>query len=230
MVNHLGNDVKYDFERIHALENSPLKGKNIGVLGSSVFYGAASEGFAVGEYLRHRHGCTVVKSAVSGTTLCDIEPQSYVSRLKGLDTAAEFDLFFVQLSTNDATRNLPLGEIGTLNAQTVTGAIEVILRYIRDMWHCPVVFVVGSRYRSDGSERYDRMRKRLWELQNGYPELFVIDLWKDDAFNQIDDSLREIYMADGIHPTKAGYRDWWGPEIDRQLRETELTQFGCNQG
>lgn len=26
-------------------------------------------------------------------------------------------------------------------------------------------------------------------------------------------------MNDGIHPTKAGYRDWWGPEQERQLLE-----------
>lgn len=24
-------------------------------------------------------------------------------------------------------------------------------------------------------------------------------------------------MADGIHPTKAGYRDWWRPELKKQL-------------
>ena len=24
-------------------------------------------------------------------------------------------------------------------------------------------------------------------------------------------------MHDDIHPTKAGYRDWWGPELETQL-------------
>ena len=28
---------------------------------------------------------------------------------------------------------------------------------------------------------------------------------------------KDLYMADRIHPTKAGYRDWWGPEIERQI-------------
>ena len=24
-------------------------------------------------------------------------------------------------------------------------------------------------------------------------------------------------MKDTIHPYKAGYRDWWGPELEKQL-------------
>lgn len=217
IAKHSGNGVDYDFTRIQETPDTPLKGKNICVLGSSVFYGAASNGSAVGEYLGRRHACTIMKSAVSGTTLCDIGPNSYVSRMRKLDTAAKYDMFLVQLSTNDATKGLTLGEIGTDNEKTVTGAIEAILRYVRDTWNCPVVFLVGSRYKSKGSVRYAEMRQRLLELRNRYSELSVIDLWQDDSFNGIDDQRRALYMLDGIHPTKAGYRDWWGPEIDRQL-------------
>ena len=28
---------------------------------------------------------------------------------------------------------------------------------------------------------------------------------------------KAVYILDGIHPTKAGYRDWWGPGLERQL-------------
>lgn len=217
IAKHPGNSGDYDFERIQEMPDTPLKGKNICILGSSVFYGAASNGAAVGEYLARRHACTITKSAVGGTTLSDISPNSYVSRMKKLDPTVKYDLFLVQLSTNDATRGLPLGEIGTDNEKTVTGAIESILRYVRDTWNCPVVFLVGSRYKSKGSARYAEMRQRLLELQSRYLELSVIDLWQDDFFNDIEDQQRSLYMLDGIHPTKAGYRDWWGPEIDRQL-------------
>ena len=28
---------------------------------------------------------------------------------------------------------------------------------------------------------------------------------------------RELYMADLIHPTKAGYREWWTPVFEKAL-------------
>lgn len=217
IAKHPGNREEYGFDRIEPLEDSPLKGKHIGVLGSSVFYGTASNGTAVGEYLCARHGCTMTKSAVGGTTLCDISDKSYVSRLKALDTSEHFDVFFVQLSTNDATRGLPLGEIGDAGTDTVTGAMRTIIEYIRDTWHCPVVFITGTRYNSRGCRNYAAMRERLLALREMYADLTVVDLWGDESYNAIEGAARSLYMADGIHPTKAGYRDWWGPEIDRQL-------------
>jgi lysophospholipase L1-like esterase len=45
----------------------------------------------------------------------------------------------------------------------------------------------------------------------------VLDLWAPDAFNDISDELRSLYMLDPIHPSRAGYREWWGPEQERQL-------------
>ncbi len=45
----------------------------------------------------------------------------------------------------------------------------------------------------------------------------VLDLWSDDAFNAINDQQRALYMKDEIHPYKAGYRDWWGPELEKQM-------------
>jgi lysophospholipase L1-like esterase len=60
------------------------------------------------------------------------------------------------------------------------------------------------------------MVKRLYEIKEKYG-IGVLDLWNDASFNQIPDDLRALYMHDDIHPTKAGYRDWWGPELEKQL-------------
>lgn len=78
---------------------------------------------------------------------------------------------------------------------------------------CPVVFFTGSRY---DSAAYEAMVNRLMELQEKWG-IGVIDLWSSDEFNNISEADRKIYMSDGIHPIKAGYRDWWGPEMERQL-------------
>ena len=208
---------------------SPLVGKTIIFLGSSVTYGAAAEGQSFVELFEAADGVNAIKEAVSGTTLVDrnSEPapaapgdgDSYIKRLKQLDTSAKADCVVVQLSTNDVTMKLPLGEIsdGTdlsaFDTQTVTGAMEWIIRYSRDTWGCPVVFYTGSRY---DSAEYAAMVDRLMELQRKW-DIGVIDLYTDDAFNDIDGESYSLYMADPIHPTKAGYAEWWFPKMEADL-------------
>lgn len=220
MGKHPGNAPEYDFDKISALENSPLAGKQVCILGSSVVYGSASGENAVGEYLSARLGFDLTKEAVSGTTLVDIGEKSYISRLKNrIDPNTDFDLFICQLSTNDATGKRPLGKISDntsleeFDTSTVTGALEYIICYAQQTWGCPVVFFTGSRY---DSIAYEAMVERLTELKDKY-DICVLDLWHSDTFNALPEEQRKIYMVDNIHPSKAGYRDWWGPELEKQL-------------
>lgn len=215
-----GNRSPYSFDLITPLEDSPLKDGKICVLGSSVVYGASSQQVAVGEFLSKRFDCDLTKEAVSGTTLVDNGEKSYIQRmLNNIDPNEHFDLFVCQLSTNDATQELPLGEIvdstdlNDFDTSTVTGAIQYVICYARQTWNCPVVFFTGSRY---DSPAYEAMVQRLLELKDIY-EIGVLDLWTSDSFNNISDAQRSLYMDDNIHPTKAGYRDWWGPEMETQL-------------
>lgn len=219
-VDLTGNAEEYAFSSIVPLEDSPLSGKNLCVLGSSVVYGIDSMGEAVGEYLAARFGMTLTKEAISGTTLVDNGSNSYVQRmLNNLDPTARFDLFVCQLSTNDASQQKLLGEISgskelsDFNTSTITGAMEYIICYAQQTWNCPVVFFTGSHY---DSAEYDAMVTRLLELQKKWG-IGVLDLWNNAEFNGISDTDRELYMYDDIHPTKAGYRVWWGPEMEQQL-------------
>ena len=215
-----GNAESYGMDRLDAMEGSPLEGKKLLFLGSSVTYGAASLREGIPEYFAVRLGAEVTKEAVSGTTLTDDSDSSYVHRLlTKVDPATPYSLVVVQLSTNDAGKNKPLGEISDswnkedFDTHTVTGAMEYIIAYSRETWNCPVVFYTGCRY---DSEAYATMVERLAELQAKWG-VGVLDLWSDDAFNGISDAERALYMYDPIHPTKAGYREWWCPEMERQL-------------
>lgn len=215
-ASYKGNGDEYSFDKIKQID-TPLKGKNICVLGSSVAYGFSSQEFSVGEYFVARFGCTFTKEAVSGTTLADTGALSYVSRLKKLDKNVKYDLFICQLSTNDATKNKPLGEIsenGDYDTSTVTGAIQFIIDYVKTTWKCPVAFFTGSRY---DSEAYEKMVKRLYEIQQKQ-DIVIFDLWNSEEFNNITPEQRALYMSDDIHPTKAGYRDWWCPEMEKSLK------------
>lgn len=214
-----GNGERYSVENVEELEDSPLKGMNILYLGSSVTYGAYSQGVSFADYIAKRNGTNFVKEAVNGTTLSGGN-NSYISRMEKLDKGARFDLFVCQLSTNDATQNKPLGEIAGKDAQnydtsTVCGAIEYIIDYVGDIWNCPVVFYTNSYYES---ENYAAMVGALKQIQAEYG-IGVIDLYTDEVFNDITAEQYELYMADEIHPTRAGYLEWWTPKMEKYLYE-----------
>lgn len=215
-----GNQPVYSFEQITEMKNSPLEGKQLCVLGSSVTYGMASGGYAIGEYLSVRFGMDLTKEAVGATTLADVNRLSYVSRMeRNLPKDAKFDLFICQLSTNDATFGAELGTISKsrdrskFDRKTTVGAMEYIISYVQETWDCPVLFYTGARF---DSKEYADMVDLLYDLQNKW-DIGILDLWNAEPFNDIRDKDRELFMADDIHPTRAGYRDWWGPELEAQL-------------
>lgn len=217
-----GNEEQYDFSHIEPVADSPLEGKTVLFLGSSVTNGEAALRQSIPEYFAARLGCSPIREAVDGTTLTDNGKSSYVQRLiNNVDPSQKVDLLVCQLSTNDASKKMPLGETagGTaleeFDTATITGAMEYIIAYAKDTWGCPVVFYTNARF---DSEPYADMVARLYELEQKWG-IGIIDLWTDEKFNDITEAQRALYMKDSIHPVKAGYRDWWGPELERQLME-----------
>ena len=214
-----GNSDEYSMDRLDPLADSPLAGKKVLFLGSSVTYGAASLQEGIPEYFARRLSCDVTKEAVSGTTLVDNGSSSYVQRLLNrVPVENAYSLAVIQLSTNDATQKKPLGSIDPeqkdgFNTATVLGAMEFIISYCRNSWNCPVLFYTSARY---DSAEYAAMVEQLPALQEKWG-IGVLDLWHDDAFNAISDADRALFMSDKVHPTKAGYRAWWCPEMERQL-------------
>lgn len=194
--------------------NMNLSGKTILFLGSSVTYGSAANGVSFVELLAEKCGCSVVKEAVSGTTLVDNGPDSYVARMKTMDTSTKADLFVCQLSTNDATQGKPVGAFdGCMDTSTIAGAMEFIIDYARRTWNCPVAFYTNPRY---GSEAYAAMVALLFECREKYG-VGIIDLWNDEDFNALTDAQRAEYLADPIHPTLKGYREWWLPVFEENI-------------
>lgn len=201
------------------MSDSPLNGKHILFLGSSVTYGSASGGISVVDFLAERNGFAFTKEAVSGTTLVDTGENSYISRLKKLDPSIPADLLVCQLSTNDASQGKPLGVISSekvlssFDTKTVAGAIEYIISYTKQTWHCPVVFYTSPRYEDP---RYEAMTRLMDAIAEKWA-VPLIDMWKDPAFPQITEAERRTFMADPIHPTRAGYLNWWVPYWEKIL-------------
>lgn len=197
--------------------NSPLEGKTLIFLGSSVTYGSAAGGVSFADFIAERNGCEIIKEAVPGTTLADENGQSYIPRLRKIN-CAKADIFVCQLSTNDAFRDSSIGEITedgdcSFNTETVAGALEYIITYATDKWHCPVVFYTNPEF---DSEKYGEMVGLLYRLKEKYG-FSVIDMWNDESFAEELREKRETYMADAIHPTKEGYLLQWTPFFEKTL-------------
>lgn len=216
-----GNAEEYHLDRIEELESSPLDGKNILFLGSSVTKGDCSLDVSMADYIGKLDGCNVVKEAVSGTTLATSKRNSYVERLRKIDTNKSFDLLVCQLSTNDASKNIVLGSLSdsvdmdSFDTDTVIGAIEYIVAYARKTWGCNVVFYTGTKY---DSENYQKMVESLYAVQEKW-DIGIIDLWNDADMNAVSEDDYALYMYDPIHPTQAGYLMWWTPKMEEYLYE-----------
>lgn len=178
-------------------------------LGSSVTYGFATSGHSFVEEVAKRTGFECVKEAVSGTTLAVRENDgnsSYVARLKRIGAEKKVSILIVQLSTNDAMQNVPLGKIsddGNYDVNTVIGAIEEIIAYARKTWSCGIVFYTNPHF---GNANYKKMIAALYELQ----KKSVIEII--DFYNiQIDKQTLSSRMSDAIHPNEYGYQ--WMSEV-----------------
>lgn len=215
-------------------EADPLSGLEIAWLGSSVTYGQGAAGYSMADTIAEKHAAThSYKYAISGTTLAQAQVASclptdtdgshgsYIYRMKQLNKDKHYDLFIVQLSTNDATNGVPMGEISadkeleSQDTSTVIGAMEYIIAYIQETWNCPVMFYTGTKY---DSEQYSEMVDVLKQIADKWG-IGVINLW-DSEINDIDDATRAEYIKeDGIHPLKAGYEEWWTPEFEKAITD-----------
>lgn len=190
-------------------------------LGSSVTYGSAAGGHSFVDILAEKYQIDCIKEAVSGTTLVDNGPDSYVQRMiRNLDKKMECEQFICQLSTNDAAQNMPLGEISVstkledFDTSTIIGAMEYIICYARTTWKCFVTFYTNTYY---NSENYQNMVDALYLIKEKW-NIGIIDLWNNVEMHNLAEEKYDVYMADVIHPTELGYREWWLPEFEKYFK------------
>ena len=183
-----------------------LNNKTVLFLGSSVTYGSSSNGVSFVECLKDEFNLNVIKEAVSGTTLVDLDNSSYIARLKNINKNSKVDLFICQLSTNDATRNLDI--------TTIKNSIIYIIDYVKNNFNCPIIFYTGTKYNSN---KYLEMINMLYTLKNEYT-FYILDLWNDLEMLSITKEKYNEYMSDPIHPTLKGYREWWTPKFKEFIK------------
>ena len=202
------NNEVFDLDNIKAIANSPLKGKKVAFLGSSITYG--EDGISFVECLAKRNSFYYLKEAVSGTTLVDFGPDSYIKRLKKINPNEKFDIFVCQLSTNDIAQNMPFGDLDDKNVNTVLGAINYIYQYVKKKWNCPFIMYTSAYYDSENYQKLVNLVKKMKYIK-------LIDMYSDVDFNNLTIEQRKLFMLDGVHPSKLGYLKWWTPYIEKEL-------------
>lgn len=196
-------------------------GWRIAFLGSSVTYGHMTGDVSFVEKVSALLPCEADKEAVSGTTLCDDGPSSYVERMEHHFLLTEhIDHFVVQLSTNDISKRMPMGrisssfEISAFDRKTVIGSMEYIIAYIRKHFHCGITFYTNPRY--DNPE-YESFIGRLYELKRKW-DFYVLDFYDYQDMEPLSKETLSSYMADPIHPNQKGY-EWMGQVFSDHLRK-----------
>lgn len=215
-----GNGPEYSVNETKT-ELSDLNNHRVLFLGSSVTFGFGALGESFVDYLWKKDGLRAIKDAENGTTLVNVNAfvsgDSYVARFQADLKDLSPEAVVLQLSTNDARHGThKLGKISNshYDTKTITGAIEYILSEIKLLWHCPVIIFTNPDF---GESFYGEMVARILELKEKW-HFELIDLYHNDDFKE----QASLYMADPIHPTRAGYREKWLPIFEEKLKEVLL--------
>ncbi|QMU08304.1 SGNH/GDSL hydrolase family protein [Levilactobacillus suantsaii] len=224
MVSRLigGNLPRYAPSRQPLHPRSPLAGKRIAFLGSSITAGAGSLQDSFVDYLVAQDGVIAIKEAVSGTTLAGDEADSYLPRMRhNIPVTALLDAFVCQLSTNDGRHHKALGHVTPpqqrhgFDTTTTLGAIETVAAYVHQYWAVPLIFYTCVRHPDPD---YAQLVHKLWALQQKW-HFTILDLWQNPIV-KAENQAQPLAMVDDAHPTRLGYRNIWTPLFRQQLIET----------
>ena len=205
-----GNSDQYNPEVQAVNPDSPIQGKTLLWLGSSVFQGFGSGKTSPADYVSAIDGTNTILDVMGGTFLASINGEvgggaggdidsstSYINRLRNHDATTDpvVDLVVVQLSTNDAKGQCETGEVSDsfdvadFDETTTVGALEAIIVYAKETWNAPVLVITGTQFQDEmtysggqNADIYQLMIERCYELKDKWGDDFeLLDLWHNDV-------------------------------------------------
>ena len=185
-------------------KTSSLKGKTIGYLGSSITVGFISENVAFPDYIGKITGSITVKQAITGGPLAKKEgvrdEVSYITQLEdNLSINENLDALVVQLSTNDTTLGIGMGEVSSsqnkddYDYSTVIGAMEYIIAYAKEKWNCPVIFYINPYLSDEVIEKFAKENNaNIDEIKEAYQNTYekMIDALYKEYLKRVDTQLK----------------------------------------
>lgn len=231
-------------DRILALESSvsgtgsSLKGKTIVYDGDSICESrtgsSANNGGSYAKLIADKVGGTYVNQAVGGARLTtkpsDKTYHSVVDNLPNLPKDA--DLYCFEGGINDYWTPKTLGTFsktdftGTLDTNTVCGALETIFRYaLTNFVGKPICFVITHKIQSTAyskntnGDTFEDYRNAMVGICNKY-SIPYYDAFSESGLNGWNTAQNNAYLtsnssgtADGIHPNAEGYKRYYVPQL-----------------
>lgn len=227
-----GNAKEYWLENVTPHTSSPLEGKVILGVGSSVMAGWSARTVGPGEYLCKLNNATYIRECATGTSVTtkpdgtSLDNQgTYLPRLMKHTAEENVDIVIIQLGTNDTADWVEVGvnepgvslNLADYNEYTYCGAMQSMIAYSINTWgtDTKVVIYSNSRFTSKDVEKYQSMVDQTKEIIDKWQEagygVYLMDMWSDAEFNNVPADKVELYNAGEIHPRMAGYLEWWMP-------------------
>ncbi len=226
-----GNNDKFNPDTLTTKADSPLQGKTILFLGSSVTQGYAAKNISFVDYIEKLDGANVIKEVMGATTVANanvgygVAENSYNPRLRKYDRSTPVDAVVIQLSSNDSTAGMPLGEISDsfdiddIDDTTFAGGMESLIAYARQEWDCPIIIYSNPEFRVKSwynAQAYKAMVDKCQEVVDKWG-VDYLNMWDDPAVKAVSLKDYNFWMSDVVHPTKAGYLQWWTPMFEEHL-------------
>ncbi len=163
-------------------------------------------------------GATVENFGVKGSRLAikADRDDSFVERLDGID--ADADVYVLFGGVNDFSRNVPLGQMGSVDTHEFYGALDYLVRTIAArspearlvvMTPCKTSGIVAKDIPGSFEENHLGLTQEPYvnavrEVADRY-SLPVIDLYAGSGISPFLPEHRERYMPDGLHYSPDGY-------------------------
>ncbi len=207
------------------VDQSPWVGKTAVFVGDSITKGSGCDGQKYWEILAEELGfANVVGMGVGGS--CWSVKSDYGTGNSPLinryQTIPEADLIQIFMGTNDYGHGTPLGSIDDTTDVSFYGALNVILPALQQKYPSSRIVVVTPlhRYNADTNkndlnydyEAHPVTGKTLKDYVDAMKEVCerysipVIDMFSISGLNPIVESIKNMYMPDGLHPNAEGHK------------------------
>ena len=179
-------------------------GKRVYCIGDSITAGYSESGRVTTPWpmiLNRDYRYNATNYGITGTTLATTKANSMSERLKSYDPNG-CDVCLVMGGFNDGGEGVELGTIDSTDTATVYGALN-------DICNTLVTRYRGKRYGLITTPKY-RASTNAWSIDTAIREVGakwgvpVIDLHKRMMPLCLNDEIKAIYCADGVHPLDPG--------------------------
>ena len=144
-----------------------------------------------------------------------------------VDMNNDADLIIVAGGTNDFGGDIQLGDLSNLSDNTkFKPALYNTLKGLQNKYPGKEIYYVTPAHRKDGKPDNvaNGVGLTLKDYVNACYEVCellsipVIDMWKELGFSPFNDTMKNTYMKDGLHPTIEGMRKYYGAKICKEIR------------